>query len=64
MWSGLIDYRLGIMLSVAMFLGASIGGHIALKIPNVWLRRVFLTAVVILALTILLCDVLGKMLLL
>jgi uncharacterized membrane protein YfcA len=64
MWRGLIDYRLGIMLSVAVFLGASIGGHLALKMPNVWLRRVFLTAVVLLALKILLYDVLWKMLLL
>jgi uncharacterized protein len=61
---GLIDYRLGIILSVAMFLGASMGGCIVLKMSNVWLRRVFLTAVVILALKILLYDVLRKMLLL
>jgi uncharacterized protein len=61
---GLIDYRLGIILSVAMFLGASVGGRIVLKMSNVWLRRVFLTAVVILALKILLYDVQWKMLLL
>jgi len=64
MWRGLIDYRLGILLSVAMFMGASIGGRLALKMSNVWLRCVFLLAVVLLALKILLYDVLGKMLLL
>jgi uncharacterized membrane protein YfcA len=64
MWRGLIDYRLGILLSVAMFMGASIGGRLALKMSNVWLRCVFLLAVVFLALKILLYDVLGKMLLL
>ena len=63
MWRGLIDYRLGIMLGVAMFVGASLGGRIALKLPNVWLRRVFLAAVVLLALKTLLYDVLWKMLL-
>jgi uncharacterized membrane protein YfcA len=63
MWHGLIDYKLGILLGVAMFLGASLGGHIALKMNNVWLRRVFLTAVGILALKTLLYDVLWKMLL-
>jgi uncharacterized membrane protein YfcA len=58
MWHGLIDYQLGILLSVAMFTGASLGGRLALKMPNVWLRRVFLTAVVLLALKTLLYDVL------
>jgi hypothetical protein len=64
MWRGLIDYRLGMLLSVVMFLGASIGGRLALTMPNVWLRRVFLTVVVLLALKTLLYDVLWQMLLL
>ena len=63
MWRGLIDYKLGILLGVGMFLGASIGGRLAFKLPNVWLRRVFLTAVVLLALKTLFYDVLWKMLL-
>jgi hypothetical protein len=63
MWHGLIDYRLGILLGVAMFLGASLGGRIALKMNNVWLRRIFLAAVVLLALKTLLYDVLWRMLL-
>ena len=62
MWRGLIDYQLGLLLGAVMFLGANLGGHLALKMPDMWLRRVFLTAVVILALKILLYDVLGKML--
>lgn len=63
MWRGLIDYKLGILLGVAGFIGASIGARLALKLPNVWLRRVFLTAVVSLGLKTLLYDVLWKMLL-
>jgi uncharacterized membrane protein YfcA len=62
LWRGLIDYQLGILLGAVMFLGANLGGHLALKMPNVWLRRVFLIAVVVLALKMLLYDVLGKML--
>lgn len=63
LWHGLIDYRLGMLLSVVMFLGASLGGRLARTMPNVWLRRVFLTAVVLLALKTLLYDVLWQMLL-
>lgn len=49
MHQGLVDYQLGIILSIAMFLGALIGGHITLKLSNVWLQRVYLTVVAILA---------------
>jgi uncharacterized membrane protein YfcA len=64
MWRGLIDYKLSILLGAVMFFGASLGGYLTLKIPDMWLRRVFLTAVVILALKILLYDVLWQMLVL
>jgi uncharacterized membrane protein YfcA len=46
---GLIDYRLGMTLGVAMFFGAIVGGKVAVSLPTVWLRRVFVIAVVALA---------------
>jgi hypothetical protein len=48
-WRGVIDYRLGVILSCAMFLGALIGGKATLKISPVWLRRIFIVAVLGLA---------------
>jgi len=50
MWQGLVDYKLGVMLSVTMFVGAYVGAHYATKINDVWLRRIFLVTVIILAL--------------
>jgi uncharacterized membrane protein YfcA len=41
----LADYRLGLILGAAMFVGAFIGARLAVRISNEWLRRVFLTAV-------------------
>jgi uncharacterized membrane protein YfcA len=58
----LIDYRLGIPLGVTMFLGATLGGYVALRLKNVWLRRVFLLTVIVLALKTLLYDIAWKML--
>jgi uncharacterized protein len=49
LWRGAVDVKLGIVLGAAMFLGALLGGHIALKLHPVWLRRIFITAVVGLA---------------
>lgn len=62
MWRGLVDYRMGIILGVVMFLGALVGGRVAVRLPDLWLRRVFLTAVLALALKMLLYDVLWKLL--
>ncbi len=45
----IIDYPLGIILSITMFIGGIIGSKIALKINNLWLRRIFLVTVIILA---------------
>jgi len=61
MWQGLVDYRLGGLLGAAMFAGAFIGGYVTLRLSNVWLRRVFLTAVIILALKLMLYDPLLKL---
>jgi uncharacterized membrane protein YfcA len=49
MWQGLVDYTLGIILSITMFLGAYAGAHYASKMNDVWLRRIFLAAVFFLA---------------
>lgn len=46
---GIVDYRLGLILGVAMLIGAVIGGKTALRLPAVWLRRVFLITVIGLA---------------
>jgi uncharacterized protein len=59
-FQGLVDYRLGIVLSIVMFAGAYLGAHIALKINATALRRIFLSVVILLALKILLYDLLWK----
>jgi uncharacterized protein len=46
---GVIDYKLGAVLGVTMFLGAMIGGHVTMRLNPIWLRRVFLLAVLGLA---------------
>jgi uncharacterized membrane protein YfcA len=49
LWRGVIDAKLGMILGMAMFLGALLGGHVALNLHPVWLRRIFITAVLGLA---------------
>lgn len=49
MWQGLVDYRLGLVLGVTMFAGAYAGAHYVTKLNEVWIRRIFLTAVILLA---------------
>jgi uncharacterized membrane protein YfcA len=56
-WQGLIDWKLGLLLSVVSFVGAAIGAATARGMSNRWLRRLFLTAVLILAVKILVFDV-------
>ncbi|HYP53993.1 MAG TPA: sulfite exporter TauE/SafE family protein, partial [Pyrinomonadaceae bacterium] len=60
MWHGLVDYKLGMMLAAVMFAGAFAGARVALRLDERWLRRVFLSTVVALALKILLYDFLWK----
>jgi uncharacterized membrane protein YfcA len=50
MWQGLVDYRLGIILGLTMFVGAYVGAHYVTKVDDIWIRRVFLATVVLLAL--------------
>jgi len=59
-WRGLVDYRLGILLGIIMFVGAFIGGHITVRLSNLLLRRIFLAAVIALALKTLFYDFLFR----
>jgi uncharacterized protein len=61
-WQGLVDYKLGLILAVTMFIGAYIGAHYASKMNETLLRRIFLTTVVLLALKTL-YDLSGALLL-
>jgi uncharacterized membrane protein YfcA len=45
-----VNYKLGILLGVTMFVGAYVGAHYAAKMNDLWLRRIFLATVFILAL--------------
>lgn len=49
MWQGLVDYKLGAILGLTMFLGAYAGAHFVTKLNDIWIRRIFLTAVLLLA---------------
>jgi len=49
MWQGLVDYKLGAILAVTMFIGAYVGAHYASRMNEVWLKRIFLVTVVVLA---------------
>ncbi len=49
MWQGLVDYKLGAILAVVMFAGAYVGAHTATKLSDVWLKRIFIGTVLILA---------------
>jgi uncharacterized protein len=53
-WRGLVDFRLDIILGISMFLGAQLGGRIALRRSTAWLRRIFIAAVLGLAIRLLL----------
>jgi uncharacterized membrane protein YfcA len=60
MWHGLVSYRLGLVLGATMFCGALLGARFAIRIGNLWLRRIFLTAVWALGLKALIFDVWGS----
>jgi uncharacterized protein len=49
MWRGVVDLKLGMVLGAFMFLGALLGGRIALFLSTIWLRRIFVAAVLGLA---------------
>lgn len=49
MRQGLVDYKLGAILAVTMFTGAYLGAKTVTKLNDLWLRRIFLATVIILA---------------
>ena len=51
---GVVDLKLGIILGISMFLGALLGARIAFFLSTVWLRRIFIAAVLGLAIKLLL----------
>jgi uncharacterized protein len=57
---GLVNYRLGLILGATMFIGALVGARFAIRIGNLWLRRIFLMAVWALGLKALIFDVWGS----
>ncbi|MDQ6787696.1 MAG: sulfite exporter TauE/SafE family protein [Acidobacteriota bacterium] len=49
MWQGLVDYKLGLILGVTMFVAAYVGAKTVTRINDLWLRRIFLATILILA---------------
>ena len=49
MWQGLVDYRLGVILAATMFVAAYAGAKIVTRLNDLWLKRIFLFTVLILA---------------
>ncbi len=49
MWEGLVDYRLGLSLAITMFIAAYIGAFVVTKLSELLLRRIFISAVLLLA---------------
>ena len=49
MWQGLVDYKLGAILAVTMFVAAYVGAKIVMRLNDLWLKRIFLFTVLILA---------------
>ncbi len=49
-WQGLIDYKLGIILAATMFVAAYLGAKLVTKLNEIWLKRIFLATVILLAL--------------
>lgn len=45
----IVDYQLGLILGLTMFIGGIIGSRISLKLSNIWLKHIYLTVVSILA---------------
>ncbi len=49
MWQGLVDYKLGAIFAVTMFIGAYIGANTVTKLSDFWLKRIFIAVVLIFA---------------
>jgi uncharacterized protein len=46
---GVVNYPLGIVLSLTMFFGGILGAKIALNLSNIWIKRLFMLVVILLA---------------
>lgn len=44
-WRGIVDWKLGLVLGLVMFFGALMGSHMSMKVSSEWLRRIFVFAV-------------------
>lgn len=53
LWHGVVDLKLGLTLGISMFLGALLGGRITLLLKAIWIRRIFVAAVLCLAIKML-----------
>ena len=53
LWRGIVNLKLGLVLGIAMFLGALLGGRLTLRLSEVWLRTIFVLAVLGLAIKML-----------
>jgi uncharacterized protein len=60
MWQGLVDYKLGFILAFTMFVAAYFGAKVVTKLSDVWLKRIFIATVLILALKMLVFDFLAQ----
>jgi uncharacterized membrane protein YfcA len=49
MWQGLVDYKLGLVLGVTMFVAAYFGAKVVTKLNDLWLKRIFFATVFLLA---------------
>lgn len=54
---GAVDWRLGLVLSAVMYAGATLGAHWTLRLNEQWIRRLFVTTVLLLAIKTLVVDV-------
>ena len=52
-WRGLVDWPLALGLGIAMFVGGILGSRAALWLSPVWLRRIFVTVALVLAIRLL-----------
>ncbi len=58
--SDCFDWNPGLLLGGVSFAGAVLGAVLALQISNLWLRRIFLSAVLVLAFKVLFLDETSK----
>ncbi|MGH9511293.1 MAG: sulfite exporter TauE/SafE family protein [Terriglobales bacterium] len=43
-WRGAVNWKLGIILGIVTFVGAALGSRFSMKLSSLWLRRIFVTA--------------------